>query len=148
MTIGAVVRQRVDHEDFEKVLVEMLKWSELSTTITFASGAANTCVWTVQVVDATGANVAAVFNLSAYFSASSAGAGVTGVTYSGDLVATTGTVLAEFVSKKYFDLLTDATGKFVGVLTDTAKTTGQYLVIPRPRGDLQLAGPTVTGSYG
>jgi hypothetical protein len=148
MTIGAVVRQRVDHEDFEKVLVEMLKWSELSTTITFAAGAANTCVFTVQVVDATGAPVAAVFNLAAYFSSSAAGANLTATAFSGTLVATTGAVLTAFVAAKYFDVITDATGKFVGVLTDTAKTTGQYFVIPRPRGDMQLAGPTVTGSYG
>jgi hypothetical protein len=148
MAIGATLRTRVDREDTEKTLVEILKFSELSTTIAFAPGAANTCVFTVQVVDAMGANVAGVFNLSAYFSTSAVGANLTATAYSGTLVATTGAILAAFVAAKYFDIITDATGKFIGVLTATAKPQGEYFVIPRPRGDMVVSGPTITASYG
>jgi hypothetical protein len=151
MTIGATVRTRVDLEDFEKTAVEILKWSELGTNISFVAGAggSNGCVFTIQVVDATGAPVNAVFNLAAYFSSSAVGANLTAAAFTGDLVAgASGAILTEFVAKKYFDLITDATGKFIGTLTDTAKTQGQYLVVPRPRGDMQIAGPTVTASYG
>jgi hypothetical protein len=151
MTIGATVRTRVDHEDAEKAIVEILKWSELGTVISFAPGVggSNTCIYTIQVVDAQGNNVAAVFNLAAYFSSSAVGANLTAAAFSGDLVAgASGAILTEFVAKKYFDLITDATGKFIGTLTDTAKTQGQYLVVPRPRGDMQVSGPTVTASYG
>jgi hypothetical protein len=148
MSIGATVRQKVDKQDQEKVLVELLKFSELSTTIAFAPGAANTVVYTVQVVDAAGLPIAGVFNLAAYFSSSAVGANLTAAAFSGTLAATTGAVLTAFVAAKYFDVITDATGKFVGVLTDTAKTQGQYLVIPRPRGDMIVAGPTVTASFG
>lgn len=151
MTIGAVVRQRVDHEDFEKVLVEMLKWSELGTTISFAPGGAgsNICNVTIQVVDATGAPVAAVFNLSLYLSGAATGATLTATAPTGgNVVPSTGNLLAAFVAGKYFDIVTDATGKFVGAFTDTAKTQNQYFVVPRPRGDMQVAGPTLTASYG
>jgi len=148
MAIGATIRQKVDREDTEKVLVELLKFSELSTTIVFAPGAAGTVVYTVQVVDAAGLPIAGVFNLAAYFSTSAIGANLTATAYSGTLAATTGAILTAFVAAKYFDIITDATGKFVGVLTATAKPQGEYFVIPRPRGDMVVSGPTVTASFG
>jgi hypothetical protein len=83
-----------------------------------------------------------------WISSSAIGANVTAAAFSGTLVPTTGALQATITAAKVFTILTDATGKFIGSLTDTAKTVGQYAVVRRHRGDLVLAGPTVTGSYG
>jgi hypothetical protein len=89
---------------------------------------------TVTSVDASGTTVTGVQQLDLWMSESSTGVGLTADTYSGSLVATTGSILETITAKKHFTVLTAASGIFVGSLTDTAEPADQYVVVRRPIG--------------
>lgn len=92
-------------------------------TLTPASGTANVCNVTIQVVDGAGTPIAAVFTLEWWLSDASTGAGLTATTASGTVGAgSAGVDTFGKVSKKAGEALTDATGKYVLSITDTAKT--------------------------
>ena len=117
-----------------------------TATITHAAGASNKLRMTVTAKDADGATVASVQNFLLWASEAATGAGLTGDSYSGDLVAVTGTVLASIgdlqgaagvlaaiaPKKRMWIVQTDANGVFVGDLTDTAKPADQYFCVQRP----------------
>jgi hypothetical protein len=103
-------------------------------TIALAAGASNVCTITVTAVDASGTTVTGVHELDLWLSESAVGAGLTADTYSGSLVAVTGSLLETITAKKHFTVLTHTTGVFVGSLTDTAKPADQYVAVKKPIG--------------
>ena len=117
-----------------------------TVTITHAAGAANKLRMTVTAKDADGVTVAGIQNFLLWASEAASGAGLTGDTYSGDLVAVTGSVLMSIgdlhgvsgalalvaPKKRVWIVQTDASGVFVGDLTDTAKPADQYFCVQRP----------------
>lgn len=141
-------RLQLDGEDVAGDVKELQRYAEAGCTVAFAAGAANVCTVTVQATDGLGNALAGVQNIDFYISTSATGANITAAAFTGTLVPTTGALLATISAKQVFSLITDATGKFVGSLTDTAKTAGQYFVAIRARGDVVVAGPTITASYG
>jgi len=108
--------------------------------IGLAAGANNVMAVTITVQDEDGNTVAGVHQLDVWASELSTGLGLTGDTYSGDLVASAGYILASPTAKKRWTVLTAATGIFTGNLTDTAEPQDQYIVVKKPVG----AGITVS----
>lgn len=102
-----------------------------SLTVTALAGTANVSTVTVQVVDLQGVAVAGVHQLTLYTASDAAGTTISGTAYSGSLVATSGKILVEITAKHYFEVTTDTTGKFVGSLTDTAKTA-DFIAVKKP----------------
>lgn len=113
----------------------------VKVSIALAAGANNVMGVTVTVQDEDGNTVAGVHQLDVWASELNTGLALTGDTYSGNLVATAGYILAEPTSKKRWTVLTAATGIFTGNLTDTAEPQDQYIVVRNPVG----AGITVSG---
>lgn len=131
--------EKIDRQDMEKVLKNL---SGKAPKITITPGATNVATFTIQFPT----KEVTYFDL--YMSTSSAGANVSGTTYSTGLAVTTGAVVAAITANKYLSVLTDATGKAVVTLTATAKPVGEYMVIPGGTGQLSVSAGTVTGSYG
>lgn len=117
-----------------------------SVTLTPAAGTANISNVTLQVVDGAGASVGSVFNFDVWLSDAASGAGLTAVTASGTVTPTTGIVLQTYTAKKALRIQTDATGKAVLAITDTAKT-GFYVAVAL-RGVAIVSAQLVTGNYG
>jgi hypothetical protein len=117
-----------------------------NATLTPAAGTANISNVTLQVVDGAGASVASVFNLDVWLSDAASGAGLTGTTASGTVTTTTGIVLQTYTAKKALRIQTDATGKAVLAITDTAKT-GFYVAVALG-GKAIVGAQLVTGNYG
>lgn len=105
-----------------------------------AAGANNVMAVTITVQDEDGNTVPGVHQLDVWASELATGLNLTGDTYSGDLVATAGYILASPTAKKRWTVLTAATGIFTGNLTDTAEPQDQYIVVKNPVG----AGVTVS----
>lgn len=112
----------------------------VKAAIALAAGANNVMGITITVQDEDGNTVAGVHQLDVWASELSTGLALTGDTYSGDLVATAGYILASPTAKKRWTVLTAATGIFTGNLTDTAEPQDQYIVVKNPLG----AGITVS----
>lgn len=108
--------------------------------VTLAAGANNVMAVTIKAQDEDGNTVTGVHQLDVWASELSTGLALTGDTYSGDLVATAGYILASPTAKKRWTVLTAATGIFTGNLTDTAEPQDQYIVVKNPVG----AGITVS----
>lgn len=94
-----------------------------SVTITPAAGAANISLLTFQVKDAAGVNFTKPVLLDIWLSDATTGAGLTGTTASGAVaVGANGADFVDYVAKKAKRVQTDATGKYILSITDTAKT--------------------------
>lgn len=87
---------------------------------------------TITVVDGDGNAIAAAHCLEVWISESSAGAGLTGDSYSGNVTAGTGAILTAFTAKKHFSLVTAATGIAVLTAVDSANPTDQYVCVRNP----------------
>jgi hypothetical protein len=86
-------------------------------------GSANITLVTLQACDNEGFSVAKVLNGIVWLSDAATGAGLTATSASGNVVAgTAGTDLGDLTSKKAKTFQTDATGKYILSITDTAKT--------------------------
>lgn len=93
------------------------------TFVIATGGSANICLVTIQVVDADGAAIAGVAQLDVWLSDASTGIGLTATTASGAVGAgASGTDLGVLTTKKATRVLTDATGKYILSITDSAKT--------------------------
>lgn len=95
-----------------------------SVALTIAQGASsNICLVTMQLNNAAGAPVAGVFEVDTVLSDASTGIGLTATTASGAVAAgASGTDIGVLTTKKATRSLTDATGKYILSITDTAKT--------------------------
>lgn len=119
-----------------------------SATITPAAGSANVSLVTIQLKDGSGANMARVVPINVWLSDSAAGLGLTATTASGAVaVGASGTDLTDLTAKKHKTVLTDATGKYILSITDTAKT-GFYVACTLPTGKVAVSSQLVTGNYG
>lgn len=102
-----------------------------TVTVTAVAGATNVSTVTVTVKDLAGNTVPGVHWLDLITTSDAAGTTISGTAYSGTLVATTGTILVTPVAKHAFLIATDATGVFIGSLTDTAKTA-DFVAVKKP----------------
>lgn len=94
-----------------------------SVTATQTKGAANVTNVMLQVVDNNDVALALVMRFDLWLSDAASGLGLTAVTASGTVVVgTPGADLADVVAKKFKTVMTDATGRYQLVITDTAKT--------------------------
>lgn len=116
-------------------------------TITPAASTANICLVTVQLVDANAANIAVVKPITIWLSDAATGIGLTGTTASGAVAAgASGTDLGVLTTKKAIKSITDATGKYILSITDTAKT-GFYIAV-ESNDKVTVSAQLVTGNYG
>ncbi len=119
-------------------------------TVTFspAQGAANISLVTMQVKDASGNNITAPTTLVVTLSDAATGAGLTATTASGAVAAgTAGADLGDLTAKKAKVVQTDATGKYILSITDTAKT-GFYVTANIPGRKVNVSAALITGNYG
>lgn len=117
-------------------------------TLSPAAGTSNVCLVTIQVTDGSGNNIAAPITLVVTLSDAATGAGLTATTASGAVAAgTAGADLGDLTAKKAKVVQTDATGKYILSITDTAKT-GFYVVANIPGLKPFVSAQLVTGNYG
>lgn len=100
-------------------------------SVTAVAAGANASTITITAKDASGATVTGVRYIDVYTTSDAAGTTISSTAYSGTLVAGTGAILVTYTAKHAFRVCTDATGVFVGTLTDTAKTA-DYIAVPNP----------------
>lgn len=121
----------IDDQDLASEVIKLQTANDV--TVAVAAGAANGMLVTVQSAKAE------VQQLDLYFSDAATGIGLTAAAFSGSLVASTGAIKDTPTAKKSFVVTTDATGKFEGTLTDTAKTATAYTVVVTPDGSLVVS---------
>mgnify|MGYP003387135636 CR=1 FL=1 len=105
----------------------------VTVSVTAVAGAANVSTVTITAKDANGATVTGIQWFEVITTSDSGGGTISATAYSGSLVAVTGTILATYTAKHAFLVATDATGVFVGSLTDTAKTA-DFIAVMSPLG--------------
>lgn len=104
---------------------------------------------TVTMKDAGGSTLAGVYILDLWMSEATTGIGLTGDTYSGDLTASTGTILGALTAKKAWRIQTAATGIFEAVLVASANPTDQYAAVSLPlTGNVIVSGASGTNWEG
>jgi hypothetical protein len=119
-----------------------------SVKVALAAGANNVMAITITVTDEDGATVPGVHQLDVWASELPTGLNLTADTYSGDLVATAGYILASPTAKKRWTVLTAATGIFTGNLTDTAEPQDQYIAVKNPVGSGVTVSVISAGKFG
>ena len=87
---------------------------------------------TVTLKHVSGVAMTGIYTFVLYMSESNSGAGITGDTYSGDLTATEGVILAALSAKKAWLVTTSAGGVFAGTLVAAANPADQYVVAIHP----------------
>lgn len=120
-----------------------------SATFTPATDGANVTKITIQIVDSDDKAYAAVVPMDVFLSDAATGVGLTAVTASGAVNAKSGAGgadLGTLTTKKALRVQTDATGKYVLSITDTAKT-GFYPCV-NFGSKLIVGAVLVTGNYG
>jgi hypothetical protein len=120
-------------------------------SFTAASGAANVCNVTVQMLDFFGNKVTDSRVVEFYLSDSAQGDGLTAVTASGTVTTTgnsSGVDLTDGLAKKFKNIFTDANGQFIVSITDTAKT-GFFPCAVSPVDSQPIVGAQlITANYG
>ncbi len=118
-------------------------------TITPAASTANICLVTIQFQDGVGNNLGVPVDFDLLLSDAATGTGLTAVTASGAVAAsgTAGIDLATLTTKKALRCQSDATGKYVLSITDTAKT-GFYIAVSGGFGNLIVSAQLVAANYG
>jgi predicted RecA/RadA family phage recombinase len=121
----------------------------LQLSFTPAASSSNICLVTVQVKNAAGVAVAGVFNFDLWLSDAITGAGLTGTTASGNVVAgAAGVDLSTYTSKKALRIQTDATGKYILSITDTSKTAFYVCGSTPGSGVTGISAALLTANYG
>lgn len=104
---------------------------------------------TFTAKDRDGNTVKAVTHFTAYISEAATGIGITADTYSGDVtIPSVGTEIAEHVSKKVFQLATNASGVCTMLAVDSANPTDQYFVACNPDGSITVSAASGTNWEG
>jgi predicted RecA/RadA family phage recombinase len=117
-------------------------------TLSPAASTANICLVTIQVKDSAGNNITAPTVIDITLSDAATGVGLTATTASGAVAAgASGTDLGTLTSKKALRSMTDATGKYILSITDTAKT-GFYVTATVGGRKTTVSAQLVTGNYG
>lgn len=115
--------------------------------ISYAKGAANIVNVTFQLTDSMANALAKVASFDFLLSDAATGIGLTATTASGGFAAVTGAILTSYVASKFGRAQTDATGKFVLAITDTAKT-GFYPAAQIALQSLVVGPQLVAANYG
>lgn len=113
-----------------------------------AAGSSNVANVTIQAANYEGNSIAGVRNILIWLSDSTSGIGVTSTTASGTVTATTGTDLVDLTAKKAKIIQTDATGKIVLAITDTAKTAFKVCYELTNNSGAIVGATLATASYG
>lgn len=106
-----------------------------ASTVTIAIAASETTDGmdiTVTAKDAAGATLTGVHEFTMIASDAATGIGLTADAFSGDLTATTGTILGALTAKKAWRIQTAATGIFAATLVDSANPADIYIAVKRP----------------
>lgn len=120
-----------------------------SFTMTPAAGGANVSLITIQAVDYFGVAMSQVINFDLWLSDATTGAGLTATTASGAVAAgASGADLATLTTKKALRVQTDATGKYILSITDTAKTAFKVCAQVPDSGVTVVGATLATGNYG
>lgn len=127
-------RSNIDTQDAPREVSRIEGAMAETVTIALAAGASDAMEITVTVKDGFGKAVTGVRALDLWFSGHASSGAITGTSYSGTLVASTGSILTTVTSAKRFEVLTNSSGVFVGSLTATAKPATEYVVVRRPFG--------------
>ncbi len=127
-------------------LVGESRMTELSMTA--AAGTTNLCNVTIQAVNYEGTALAGIRNLTIWLSDSASGIGLTATTASGTVTATTGTDLVDLTAKKIKIIQTDATGKIVLAITDSAKTLFKVCAQVGDPSSVVVGTTLITANYG
>lgn len=115
-----------------------------TSTISLAAGVTDSINATITMKDSGGATVTGVQRVEVYISEGSTGIGLTADSASGDLTASTGTILTVLTTKKHIIANTDANGVLVLNLVDSAKPADQYFAVVRPFGSLFVSAASGT----
>ncbi len=122
--------------------------SPQTASIAAAASTSNKTNVTIQLKDGNGDNLTTCRVVLVYLSDAATGAGLTATTASGAVGAgSSGTDLTAIVAKMLLLVQTDATGKYVLSITDSAKT-GFYVCVALPDGTVIASAQLVTGNYG
>lgn len=121
----------------------------ITATIAPAAGAANVCLVTITLKDASGNAVTKVQPIDVYLSDAATGIGLTATTASGAVGAgASGTDLGVMTTKKATRCITNAAGVYILSITDTAKT-GFYVCVCLPNGiNTVVSSQLITANYG
>jgi hypothetical protein len=87
---------------------------------------------TITLKQSSGSTLGAIQTFIVFMSETNTGTGLTADTYSGDLTATTGTILQALTAKKAWLVTTAVSGIFAGTLVASANPTDQYVVVVHP----------------
>lgn len=104
----------------------------ITLTASATSNAMNISIKPVAINGTTALSGINTFDI--YMSEVNSGMGITADAYSGDLTLVTGggAILGSLVAKKMWRVATNASGEFIGILTDTAKPADQYVCVIHP----------------
>lgn len=120
-----------------------------SFTMTPAAGGANITLVTIRAVDYFGVAMSKIVNFDLWLSDATTGAGLTATTASGAVAAgASGADLATLTTKKALRVQTDATGKYILSITDTAKTAFKVCAQVPDSGAIVVGVTLATGNYG
>ena len=99
-----------------------------------ASATTNAMNISIKPVTVTGTVLTGISVFDIYMSGVNSGMGITSTSYSGDLTLVTGggAILGSIVAKKMWRVATNATGEFVGILTDSGKPATEYVCVAHP----------------
>lgn len=126
----------------------LAKGAPSTVAITAAAGTSNISNVTFQLQDKDGASVARVTDLDIHLSDAATGIGLTATTPSGGIAAgASGAIMGVHTTSKALRVQTDATGKFILAITDSAKT-GFYPCATRDGAAVKVGAQLVTASYG
>ena len=117
-------------------------------TYSAASGAANTCNLTIQVVDNEGFALSVVTTFLLWVSDAATGAGLSSHANTSELTCSTGQLMAILTTEKAWLVQSDATGKVVAVITDTSKTAYYPAVQIGMHSAPRVAAVLATANYG
>jgi len=137
---------RLNDVQREALIAGLATGEVAALTVAAAAGTSNVCNVTVQLKDGDGANLTRRELINFWLSDEAAGAGVTGTTASGTVTATTGVDIGVITAKKVLTVLTDATGKAVIAITDSAKT--QFYCCASVAGKAPVVDRALTAKYG
>lgn len=111
--------------------------------ITVGAEAGNVINVAVRAQDVTRKNIANRVGIVCWLSDVNTGQGITGTAPNGTVaIGTNGTIIEEFITKKKWHIITDATGRFDLNVGDSGTPTW-YLVLQFPDGSIQVS-PAIT----
>lgn len=110
-----------------------------ASTISVAAEAGNAITVTIQLKDATGANLRASRAIKGWFSDSSDGVDLINTAPDGAVTAGTGLIIDETGDKKVFTIVTSASGQVTMTINESTNRAAFYLVLALPTGQIKVS---------